>query len=225
MKAVKGHAGVALTRRGLAARIWNENIGPARRALVPDDNRLCQENMHVIPKFTYESAGWPAGASPQNVVAAVAKATSQAPIPMRTYRQGGVNIWVIAFEKDPTPKKFTVQFNTVLVEILITDAPVQPVSKGAGKGKTKRAPLEPVSSNVPSILPSSDRQRLDVLEAKFDSLGKQASSIEDRQVHFESKIDSKFETINDSLRQLLQQSQPRARDTSGETPPPKLPRN
>ena len=226
LQAVQGHAGVALTRRGLAARVWNTNISQARQALVPDDNRLCQENLHVIPKRTFEAAGWPAGATPQNVTAAIAKATSQPPIPMRTYRQGGVNIWVVAFEKDPSPRKFTVQFNSMLFEILITDAPVQQATKGTGKGKNKRQPLESVSvNNIPTILPSSDRQRLDALEAKFDNLGRHVSSLEDRQSSFESRLDTKFETINDSLRQLLQQAQPRARESLGETPPAKHPKN
>ena len=227
LKPIQGQAGVALTRRGLAPRIWNSAIASARQALVPDDNRLCAENFHVVPRISFEAAGWPSGTTPQDVVTAVNKATSCPPVPMRTYRVGGVNVWVLAFESAPDAKlhQFTVQINQQLHEILLTEAPAPSAGKGSAKGKGKKREETVVPKNNPPPLLTSDRQRLDSLEAKFDSLGKQVSSIEEKQTAFESKIDSKFETINDSLRQLLQQSQPRVRESnSGDTPPPKHPK-
>ena len=228
LQAVKGHAGVVLTRRGLAARSWNESIAKARQTLIPDDNRLCQENLHIVPKVTFEAAGWPAGTTPQDVVTAVHKATSQPPIPMRTFRLGGVNVWVLAFQSPPETKhrQFTVQINEKIHEILLTEAPSQPLGKGSSKGKGKKKESEPIPKTSQSILPSSDRQRLDALEAKFDNLGRQVSTIEDKQAAIESKIDEKFDTINDNLRQLLQQTNPRQREqTQGESPPAKFSKN
>ena len=225
-QAVQGHAGVVLTRRGLAARSWNESIASTRQSLIPDDNRLCQENMSVIPKITFEAAGWPAGTTPHDVVTAVHKATTKPPVPMRTYRLGGVNVWVLAFESAPetNQRQFTVQINEKIHEILLTEAPSLALGKGASKGKPKKRENEPPIKISQQIFPSQDRQRLDLLEAKFDSLGKQVSTIEEKQSAFESKIDMKFESINDNLRQLLQQTHPRQRDNTGDTPPPKFPK-
>ena len=227
LKPIQDHAGVALTRRGLAPRIWNSAIAQARQALVPDDNRLCAENYHVVPRISFEAAGWPPGTTPQDVVTAVNKATSCPPVPMRTYRLGGVNVWVLAFDKAPDKKahQFTVQINDQLHEILLTEAPAVLAGKGGSKGKSKKKDFDPAPKASQPVLISSDRQRIDMLEAKFDSLGKQVSSIEEKQSIFENKIDSKFESINDNLRQLLQQSHPRPREGgTGDTPPPKHPK-
>ena len=227
LQAVQGHAGVVLTRRGLAARSWNESIASTRQSLIPDDNRLCKENMSVIPKITFEAAGWPAGTTPHDVVTAVHKATTKPPVPMRTYRLGGVNVWVLAFESAPEAKQrqFTVQINEKIHEILLTEAPSLALGKGSSKGKPKKRENDPPIKISQQILPSQDRQRLDMLEAKFDSLGKQVTTIEEKQSAFESKIDMKFESINDNLRQLLQQTHPRQRDNTGDTPPPKYSKN
>ena len=224
LQAFNGHAGVVLTKRGLAARSWNDSIATARQTLIPDDNRLCPGNMSIVPRVTYEAAGWPASTTPKDVVVAVLKATSLPPVPMRTFRLGGVNVWVLAFASSPAAqhRKFTVQINEHIYEILLTEAPSQPPAKGSSKGKPKKKDADHAFPIVQPPLPSGDRQRLDKLEAKFENLGRQVSSIEEKQSIFESKIDSKFETIHDSLRQLLQQSQPRQREgPSGETPPNK----
>ena len=52
------------------------------------------------------------------------------------------------------------------------------------------------------------------LEERFERL-------EARQNSFEHRVDDKFDTIQDSLRQLLAHTAPRARDSSGDTPQPK----
>ena len=146
LRAVQGHAGVVLTRRGLAARSWNDSIANARQSLIPDDNRLCQENLNIVPKITFEAAGWPAGTTPYDVVTAVHKATSKPPVPMRTFRLGGVNVWVLAFESAPDAKQrqFTVQINDKIHEILLTEAPTSVNGKGASKGKPKKRDNEAI---------------------------------------------------------------------------------
>ena len=103
-------------------------------------------------------------------------------------------------------------------------------AKGTGKGKQgkggRQSKLDQEEKSVPwiAVTPQQDRSRIDALETKFEQLGKQFNNMEQRQTHFESKFDGKFQEITDGLRQLLQASAQRTRDASGETPPPKQPR-
>ena len=226
---VPGKAGLALTRRGLALRVWNDSIGEARKIFLADDDRICATNINVIPRFTYEAAGWPSGLEASDVVASTYTATGVAPIPTRTFRSAGVHTWVLVFQERPKLGKFNVQVNTSIFEILLKEAPMQPTPKGSGKGK---APSKKKEAPLPNPMPApqltmfhTDKQRLDKLEEKFETLGKQMHGIEDRQTSMEKKIDARFSDISDSLRQLLHQSTTRPRETvQGESPPAKLPR-
>ena len=69
-----------------------------------------------------------------------------------------------------------------------------------------------------------DRRRLDTLEAKFDTLQGQVTGIEKKQSVMETKLDSRFDDISDTLRQLLQMSTSRSHEKTGETPPSKMPK-
>ena len=231
-QALPGNAGVSLTKRGLALRVWTEKIKEARRHLLPNDIRLCDENIAVIPKIQVASSGWPAGAAPVDIVKATLKATKLPAIPLRTYRSAGVHVWILCFEAPPGQKQFTVAIDDVLHEILLTEyQPTQLRSaKGSGKGKqgkggraSKPVPEEKTMPWV-AVAPQQDRSRIDALETKFEQLGKQFNTMEQRQTHFESKFDNKFQEITDGLRQLLQASAQRTRDATGDTPPPKQPR-
>ena len=178
------------------------------------------------------SSGWPAGAAPVDIVKTTLKATKLPAIPLRTYRSAGVHVWILCFENPPGQKQFTVSIDDVLHEILLTEyQPMQVRSaKGAGKGKQgkggRQSKLDQEEKPVPwiAVTPQQDRSRIDALETKFEQLGKQFNNMEQRQTHFESKFDGKFQEITDGLRQLLQASAQRTRDASGETPPPKQPR-
>ena len=52
-----GFAGIIVTHRGLAVRVWSDQIKEARQALMAADNRLVPETMHVIPKVCLELDG------------------------------------------------------------------------------------------------------------------------------------------------------------------------
>ena len=52
-----GLAGIVVTRRGLAVRVWTDSIKEARSALLAGDPRLVAENLHVIPRYTVELSG------------------------------------------------------------------------------------------------------------------------------------------------------------------------
>lgn len=63
-KGIPGAAGLVATRRGLALRIWVKHIAAARQALLPGDDRLTEDNRHVVPRLTFQAAGWPPGTGP-----------------------------------------------------------------------------------------------------------------------------------------------------------------
>lgn len=85
---VEGLAGIVMTKRGLAPRIWVSIISQARAQLLPADNRLTKENMHVVPRHTLELAGWPAATAAEHVIASTPQAIKLAVVPLRV---GGVD--------------------------------------------------------------------------------------------------------------------------------------
>ena len=216
-KGIGGFAGLCLARRSLAARSWTSKVAEMRKAILSGDARITSENIAVIPKFTYQTTGWPASTEPRDVITATLKATSLPPLPSRAFRSNGVCGWTLAFQKRPTISKFSVEVNGKLHEILLVEEnsppPTRPPPRAAEAAKPQSRP-EP----APTTQFSPDAARLDRLEEKFNVL-------EGRQSGMESKFDSRFDDISSSLRQLLQAaSLPRERSPSGETPAPKQPR-
>ena len=86
--------------------------------------------------------------------------------------------------------------------------------KGKGKGQATPEPPKAWTSAVPiAVHPSkSEDARILRLEERFEK-------IEARQATFETKVDGKFDSIQDALRQILANT--RTREPSGETPPAK----
>ena len=229
-KNTEGAAGIVITKRGLALRVWSDKIGAARTTLLAGDPRITKENKDVVPKHTFEASGWPIGTTAANVVEATAQSTKVPPIPMRTFRIAGVVTWVLAFASKPSITRFHIEVNgtphEILLQELVETFKPRQGSKGSGKAKPSKAvppagtkptfaPQQFASAATPSL---QDTARIDKLEQRFDR-------IEERQSRFEEKVDGRFEHISDSLRQILQTVGPsRAREVTGETPPPKLPK-
>ena len=230
-RGVAGFAGLILTKRGIAARIWTKEIASARQTLLPEDSRICEENKHVVPRVQYTTSGWPVGAQAINVVQAILQATKLAAVPFRTFRQAGVHCWIVAFEEHPKTKMFTITVNAKEHQILLhptDETPFKPKGKGKGKGKKDLTPTEDPTDfrkGTRPILATPEQDRLDRLESKVASLETKFGKVEERQENFEAKIDTRFDSIQDQLRQLLQHAAPRARDATGETPPAKLSRH
>lgn len=225
-KGIQGAAGLVVTRRGLALRIWTKHIAEARRALLPSDSRLTDENRHVVPRLTFQTSGWPAGTDPSSVVKSMLEATGVATVPTRTFRAAGVRTWILTSETLPSITRFTVDADGATCEILLQQITSgNNAAKGQAKGKQKprAAKSHPTSTTSWSPhatlaqAPQQDDERLGKLEARFDILEK-------RQCSFENRVESKFDHIADSLRQILAANHTRGRETSGETPPPKHPK-
>ena len=228
IEGVKGVAGTILTRRGLAIRAWTANIADVRKKLLPNDARLNDTNINVVPRFMMDASGWPPGASPSDVIESVCKAVSQPPIPTRMFRSAGVHTWQLGFQTNPTVQTFTVKINGALHQILLTPSPQHPKGGGKGKQRQPKKTASPSATNVPPAVTSiavasaqQDKKRIDLLEHRFDSLQQQVTGIERKQTSMESKLDQRFNDIGDTLRQLVQLSTNRTHEPSGETPPPK----
>ena len=221
VKGVQGFAGVVMTKRGLAPRIWIAHISAARSLLLSADSRLTKDNIHVVPRHTIELAGWPAATAAEHVVSSTLQALKLAVIPLRTFRVGGVHVWVVTTDSKPSQSSFSAQINAEISEILVQEVanPHPPrAGKGTQKGKQKSKPQAPATWTLAASPPpsaKSDDQRIDRLEQRFEKL-------EAKQQSFEAKVDTRFGDIQDSLRQLLAHAVQRPREPTGETPPSKL---
>ena len=136
VQGVQGFAGAVMTKRGLAPRIWVTHISAARSHLLASDSRLNKDNLHVVPKITLQLAGWPAATAAEHVVSSTLQALKLAVIPLRTFRVGGVHVWLVTTEAMPNQTRFAVQINSEISEILVQEAPEPSASKG-GKGGQK----------------------------------------------------------------------------------------
>ena len=225
VEGTEGLAGLVLTRRGIAPRVWVAKIGKARAQLLADDPRVVPENIEVVPRFTFSLAGWPAATGAHHVVASTLQALKIPVLPLRTYRAAGVHVWIVTTDKKPDVSSFPLQINADVVEILIQEVEHGPVKqaksggKGSNKGKGKpAATTDPMPWTSPVVIAPQpvrqDEARIQRLEERFDK-------IEARQVTFESRVDGKFDSIQDALRQILANTNTRAREPSGESPPTK----
>ena len=226
VEGAEGLAGLVLTRRGIAPRVWVAKVGNARAQLMSEDPRVLRENIDVVPKYTFSLAGWPAATGAQHVVTSTLQALRLPVLPLRTYRSAGVHVWIVTTDKKPTVSSFPLQINDTVVEILIQQVEtLLPKSnkqggKGGQKGKTKSSsPADAVKlwappSAITPVLAKPDEARIQRLEERFDK-------IEARQATFESRVDGKFDSIQDALRQILANTNARAREPTGETPPSK----
>lgn len=235
IKDVAGIAGLALTRRGLAARAWDSDIASVRRAVLPTDVRLTPDNLAVVPKVQYQSTGWPAAIEPASVVKCTLQAVGIAPVPKKAFRTQGVHGWILGFNSRPSTLRFTLEINSSTHEILLVeeDKSVKPRSTGrqqvkpfgksndiARQSTTATVRTEPPQAQRGSVSGglSVDAQRLQILEDRFDKL-------EGRQARIEEKVDARFSEISTSLRQLLNASGIHQRESTGDTPAPKHPRH
>ncbi|CAK9035740.1 unnamed protein product [Durusdinium trenchii] len=217
-----GFGGLQITKRGIAVRAWVSALADARKVFMTEDERICRANYATVPRVLFNAAGWPAGVRPADLVDCVQKATKQAPIPTRAFRDSGVHCWTLGFESAPSPTKFTVQINGQLHEILLSPvSPVAPKSKVRNHAN-KPKPREKSDAKTPagdivkvvSNPSSNDSARIDALEKKFDVLEK-------KQDNFEHKMDRRYDEIADHLRQILQSTNQRPREPTGESPPGK----
>ena len=217
----EGFAGIIATKRGLAVRAWSAKVAQLRTVLMSQDERITKENINIVPTIVYDSTGWPSSASPNEIVNAVGHSCGTPPIPSRCFRALGVVTWTLGFATEPKVTKFSVSFNGITYEILMTKPSeknkttkgVKSFAKGSSKGAKG-------SKEIVQQLPEEANDRLTNLETKF-------AAMERRQDSLETKLQHGFEGVQDQLRQVLNAVQPRASSPSrtGFTPPSKVPKS
>eukprot|EP00438_Fugacium_kawagutii_P016066 Skav228714 [mRNA] locus=scaffold928:35027:39499:+ [translate_table: standard] len=219
---ISGFAGLAPTRRGLAIRSWCKDLKVMRTAVMQADSRICEANAGTIPRYAYESIGWPNSIVPSQVVSACVHAVKQAPVPTRTYRSVGVTTWCLLFEEHPKTLRFNASFNNVTCEVILSQ--VRPSLKSVPKkAKTNKKQVQPDKEQRSTAAPSPEQEdqanRISMLESRMNI-------IETKQESMESRMISSFDQVQDQLRQVLQHVAPRApsHPSTGLTPPPKVPK-
>ena len=217
-EAVTGFAGVQMTRRGLAIRAWSKDIASVRKIVMAHDDRLNEINIGVVPKFSYDTTGWPASVTPDEVIRAINHALKIPPILTRTYKSLGMTTWSVAFATKPTVGRFAVKFNDAVSEIIV--APINRDSRNSLRKDTKvkgnEKPKIVAESNEQRELNDQLQERVGALEAKFGNL-------EIRTNNIEGKLAAGFDEVNSQLRQVLNVITSRAAPSehTGLTPPPK----
>ena len=214
---LEGFAGLVVSRRGLAPRAWISGIANLRKALLPQDERISELNIGVVPRVLLDSTGWPISISPQEIIKATLHAVKLAPVPTRCQRHLGVTCWQLAFAENPDVHRFVIKCNGELHEILLSKPNSAPAKH------VKKQPSKPIANSSSSATPptvqvvqdDSVSERVSILEAKFQTFEK-------RQENVERQLESGFENMQSQLRQVLNAlSQPREKAPTGETPPPK----
>ena len=117
----------------LPPRVWTAKIVEARKTLLAADGRIVDANRHVIPRLSYELAGWPAGTDAANIVQSTLDTTGTAVLPLRTFRNAGVHTWIVATEKEFTVSQFSIEINGQVHQIIIQLLDHSGATKGAGK--------------------------------------------------------------------------------------------
>lgn len=160
VEGTEGLAGLVLTRRGIAPRVWVAKIGKARAQLLADDPRVIPENIDVIPKYTFSLAGWPAATGAQHVVTSTLQALKLPVLPLRTYRAAGVHVWIVTTDKKPDVSSFPLQINADVVEILIQEVEHGPVKQALFWHLLQHVKMMPAFSDSKSALTRSKPDKL-----------------------------------------------------------------
>eukprot|EP00438_Fugacium_kawagutii_P027848 Skav201821 [mRNA] locus=scaffold1071:368471:372028:+ [translate_table: standard] len=222
--------GLAYTNKGVAIRVTNSAISTGRAVVLQSDNRFTEDNRAIVCNHYYLAQGFRFDMSHTAIIKATMQALQCTPVPMRSFRIGGMITWVLAFQTPPTKMIFSVKVDNEVCEVVLTPQPANPNKTKHAKKIIKQNGARPAkpSAGAPSTTiavsaanASNDEKRLQALEARVGSL-------ETRQDELTTKVDSGFSHVSAQLQQLLaavvpQSEQPKnkASTGTGETPPPK----
>lgn len=144
---VEGAAGIIATRRGLALRVWAKSIAAARLALLPTDQRLTDDNRHVVPRSQSRRLGGHLARnhlSSSNRPWLLLESLWSQLVPFVPL---ACRVWILTAESIPKVTRFTLDVDGTVHEILLqpvanpsTSSKGQP--KGKGKGKTQKIKAE-----------------------------------------------------------------------------------
>lgn len=222
----KGFRGLALSGKGLSIRVANESIAEGRKLVMQSDIRFCEDNIRVVCKKAFAAQGFPFNISHQCVIQATLKAVGAPPVPLRSYRVGGMVTWVLAFDKDPSKAVFVVKIDDGSHEVILTpqEATKQPKVFKKPNLKAQPAIRNGPRSDVPIATQiSSEDRRVNALEDRV-------AKLETQQRQLTAKVDNGFNAVSAQLQQVLAAvgatvggppKTNKATEGTGDTPPPK----
>ncbi|CAL1136262.1 unnamed protein product [Cladocopium goreaui] len=241
-----GYRGLALTAKGVAIRASNAKLADARALVLQTDMRFTDLNRAVVSKYVFICQGYPWAISHKSLIEATFTAVKTAPIPLRSYRDGGMITWVLAFGEQPACNTFTVKMDSKLFEIVMTPQSsnkIQIPKKKSGfngsiasvpKPWRLKSPHGKGSSGPAANATSATQINVSGDDRKYQQLADRVSKLEHGQVELSKKIDDKFDVVSDQLKQVLAAVVPKSEAHSfrarqdghtGETPPSKSQRN
>lgn len=221
--------GIALTKKGCALRADNSRLSDARSLVLLNDIRFCDLNRGVVAKKTYLAQGYPFELSHQALIESTHKALQLAPIPLRSFRVGGLHTWALAFDAEPKTTTFSLSMDDVVYEVVLTPQQMNKPNPGKSKQKTK---LKPVAMPQPSMQHVVGAARLNTTEAdvKVSALEVRVAKLETQQSMLAEKVDNRFDQVQSQLQQVLAAVIPQpgkmnvGPGPTGDSPPPKVPR-
>ena len=241
-----GYRGLALTAKGVAIRASNAKLVDARALVLQTDMRFTDLNRAVVSKYVFICQGYPWAISHKSLIEATFTAVKTAPIPLRSYRDGGMITWVLAFGEQPACNTFTVKMDSKFFEIVMTPQSsnkIQIPKKKSGfngsiasvpKPWRLKSPHGKGSSGPAANATSATQINVSGDDRKYQQLADRVSKLEHGQVELSKKIDDKFDVVSDQLKQVLAAVVPKSEAHSfrarqdghtGETPPSKSQRN
>ena len=241
-----GYRGLALTAKGVAIRASNAKLADARALVLQTDMRFTDLNRALVSKYVFICQGYPWAISHKSLIEATFTAVKTAPIPQRSYRDGGMITWVLAFGEQPACNTFTVKMDFKLFEIVMTPQSsnkIQIPKKKSGfngsiasvpKPWRLKSPHGKGSSGPAANATSATQINVSGDDRKYQQLADRVSKLEHGQVELSKKIDDKFDVVSDQLKQVLAAVVPKSEAHSfrarqdghtGETPPSKSQRN
>lgn len=222
--------GIALTNKGCALRADNSKLADARSLVLLNDIRFTELNRGVIARKTFLAQGYPFELSHSALIEATHKALKLAPIPLRSFRVGGLHTWVLSFGDDPKVTTFSLSMDDVVYEVVLT--PQLPHKPKNGKTKAKsKAGLPAAAPVIPQRTLGATRMNASDADVKVTALEARVAKLETQQSQLAEKVDSRFDQVQSQLQQVIAAVVPAAAKlnvapgSTGDSPPPKVPRS
>eukprot|EP00438_Fugacium_kawagutii_P007490 Skav230007 [mRNA] locus=scaffold1958:121594:125760:- [translate_table: standard] len=224
------YRGLAFTNKGVAIRITNSAISTGRAVVLQADNRFTEDNRATVCNHYYLAQGFRFDMNHEAIIKSTLQALQCAPVPMRSFRIGGMLTWVLAFQTPPTKMMFSVKVDSEVCEVVLTPQPANPNktkhAKKLIKQSNPRTPKPGTTATVTTSVASAPMASMD--EKRMQALEARVGSLESRQDELTTKVDHGFASVSSQLQQLLAAVVPKAdapknkaNQGTGETPPPK----
>lgn len=225
------YRGLAYTSKGIAIRVANKAISNGRAVVLQSDNRFTEDNRAVVCNHYYLAQGFRFDMSHSSIIKATLQALKNAPVPMRSFRVGGMLTWVLAFETQPSTMMFTIKVDNEVCEVVLTPQSQNPNKTKHAKKLIKQNPVKNPKPGPSSVQMTQAVSVTSTEEKRIQALESRVGVLETKQEEMSGKMDQGFSQVSMQLQQVLAAVMPKpetknkAQSPTGETPPPKAAKN